>query len=610
MSLADYFSDEALIAALCRIRIKEADKAEKVANGFHAQPGQQFEYITAHFLPPRRLWNRYRPRERSKLGSTKVSEKSLKRATIQLRAGNAPWVSELNCLLLRVRQKALVSENFAFTTPHLSPVLKKGNVYRPLASFDLEDKLIDGALAKYWKDQLDELFDPASMAFRARPTDGSPMPSAHMALDLICERRDRSPSGSLYAAECDIKGFFDCVDHDVARTQLRRLLEVKQSMNPAFVVEPRAILLFEAFLDCYSFREHVLGNLLPRLRRWKPKAEINWPEPDLRKLHEDFDHARIGVPQGGALSGIIANIVLDLADKRVRELASSAQSSISYLRYCDDMIILAQSRKQCSSVFQAYLATLSQLRLPYHEPVAIKFYDRAFWEFKSRLPYRWTGKKWFNCVPWIQFVGYQIRYDGLVRIRKESEAKHIGRVIEKTGWFINAFLPGEARNRVVAPIAPDTPYPQRTVVAGLYGRLSSMAVGRANSHQDVEGPRQMCWAAGFKGLHGKPFVDGVLRRLDRIRGKQISRFIHKPIRFGGQQSEFRLSAREANEDSYHAQFSNNGGDELIKNPYQPSWIEQKFFERLYLWRLAIHLKKKTAVGNTQHLPPETPAAHQ
>jgi len=590
MSLADYFSDEALITALCRMRIKEADKAVKMANGFHSQPGQPYEYDTAHFLPPRRLWNRYRPRERSKLGSTKVSEISLKRATIQLRAGNAPWASELNCLLLRVRQRALESENFAFTPPHLSPLLKKGNVYRPLASFELDDKLIDGALAKYWKDQLDELFDPASMAFRARPTDGSLMPSTHVALDLICERRDRSQVGSLYAAECDIKGFFDCVDHEVARTQLRRLLEVKQSKNPAFVVEPRAILLFEAFLNCYSFREHVLGNLLPRLRRRKPEAEIKWPEADLRKLHENFDHGRIGVPQGGALSGIIANIVLDLADKRVRELAANAQSSITYLRYCDDMIILAQSQKQCTSVFQAYLTTLKQLKLPYHEPKQIQFYDRAFWEVKSRHPYRWTGRQWFNCVPWIQFVGYQIRYDGLVRIRKESEAKHIGRVIEKTGWFINAFLPGEARNRVVAPTALDTCHPKRTVVAGLYGRLSSMAVGRSNSDQEAEGPKQMCWAAGFKGLHGKPFVDGVLRRLDRIRGRQISRFIHKPISFRSEQREFRLGQKEAYEDSYHAQFNNNGGDELIRKPYEPSILEKLLLRPLYLWRRSKQMK--------------------
>jgi len=591
MALADYFSDEALISALCRIRIREADKADMVANGFHSQPNQRYVYITARFLPPRRLWNQYRPRNRKGLGSTKVSELSLKRATLHNLAADHEWAWELNGLLYRVRERALESESFAFGRPRISAVLKKGNVYRPLASFSLEDKLIDGALAKYWKDQLDELFEPASMAFRSRPTDARPMPSTHVALDLICQRRDRSQGESIYVAECDIKGFFDCVDHQVAKNQLRRLIELKSAKNPPVAIDPRAIQLFDAFLDCYSFQENVLDEFLPRFRSRKPDAEIKWPEKDLVTLHHDLQHRRIGVPQGGALSGIIANIVLDLADKEVKRVSTAQKRPVTYLRYCDDMIILASNRKQCSEVFQTYLTTLGGLKLPYHEPKDVTFYDRAFWEVKSRLPYRWSGRKWFNCVPWIQFVGYQIRYDGLVRIRKESEAKHIGRVIEKTGWFINAFLPGAKRSRVVAPIALDTPYPKRTVVAGLYGRLSSMAVGRSNIDQEAEGPKQMCWAAGFKGLHGKPFVDGVLRRLDRIRGRQISRFIHKPISFRSQQREFRLSAKEAYEDSYHAQFRNNGGDELIKNPYKPSLIERKILEPFYRWRLGKHSKR-------------------
>lgn len=588
MSLADYFSDEALITALCRIRIKEADKAEMVANGFHSQPGQRYEYVTARFLPPRRLWNHYRPRHRDKLGSAKATEISLKWATLQNRHSQQPWARSLTHLLERVRQRALVSEFFVFGRPRISAVLKKGNIYRPLASFSLEDKLIDGALAKYWKDQLDELFEPASMAFRARPRDGRPMPSTHVALDLICGRRDRSQRESIYVAECDIKGFFDCVDHQVARTQLRRLIELKQAKNPSVAIDPRAIQLFDAFLDCYSFREDVLEEFPPRFRRRKRDAEIKWPESDLRNLHGHFDQARIGVPQGGAMSGIIANIVLDLADKEVKRLNAAYQNPVTYLRYCDDMIILASSRKQCSEAFQTYLSTLSQLKLPYHEPKEIKFYDQAFWDVKSRLPYRWSGRKWFNCVPWIQFVGYQIRYDGLVRIRKESEAKHIARIIEKTGWFINAFLPGAKRQRVVAPIALDTPHSKREAVAGLYGRLSSMSVGRANHHREAQGPRQMCWASGFKGLHGRPFIDGVLKRLDGIRARQISRFIRKPIRFAGQDREFRPSAREAYSDSYHGKFANRDGRGLISNPYQPSFWEKIILEPFYRWRFSKH----------------------
>lgn len=611
MLLSEYFSDKALVTMLCRIRIKEADKAKMVANGFNAAIGQTYRHTTSTLLPPRRLWNRYRPRNRSAINSARVAVISLQNATMANLNANEPWTIELHELMHRIRRRALESPDFSFRKPRLRAVPKKGNTYRPLASFELEDKLIDGALAKYWKDQLDELFEPASMAFRVRPTDGRPMPSTHVALELICERRDKSQGKPSYVAECDIKGFFDCVDHEVARTQLRRLIELKQAKNPSFKVDPRAIQLFDAFLDCYSFRENVLEEFLPGFKQEKPDAEIKWPEKDLKLLQGNFAQARIGVPQGGAMSGIIANIVLDLADKQVKQLNDSYQHPTTYLRYCDDMVILADSQKQCSAVFKAYLNTLNLLKLPYHEPKEIRFYDRTFWEVKSRLPYQWSGRKWFNCVPWIQFVGYQIRYDGLVRIRKESEAKHIGRVIEKTGWFINSVLPNVPRSRPVAPVTPDTPHSKYIVMRSLYARLSAMGTGRDKKYRLTDGPRGMCWAAGFKGLHKKPFIDGVLKRLDKIKGRQWSRLNRKPVRYSADNRRFHPSQR-AYQNSYHAQFSNNGGDELIKNPYKPSWIEQMLFERLYLWRLAIHLKekKKTEVRNKQHLPTETPAAHQ
>src|SRR5581483_6777024 len=82
--------------------------------------------------------------------------------------------------------------------------------------------------------------------------------------------------------------------------------------------------------------------------------------------------------------------------------------------------------------FGAYLAALKELKLPYHEPKCVVFYNKEFWEFKSKQPYRWTGKKWFGCVPWVQFVGYQVRYDGLVRIKKKSFQKQKDSLREAT----------------------------------------------------------------------------------------------------------------------------------------------------------------------------------
>ncbi|MBK8362805.1 MAG: hypothetical protein IPL24_03750 [Bacteroidetes bacterium] len=51
----------------------------------------------------------------------------------------------------------------------------------------------------------------------------------------------------------------------------------------------------------------------------------------------------MGIPQGGALSGLIANLVLDFADRKMQSLNDS---KLLYVRFCDDMIIIHPSKKK------------------------------------------------------------------------------------------------------------------------------------------------------------------------------------------------------------------------------------------------------------------------
>jgi len=94
--------------------------------------------------------------------------------------------------------------------------------------------------------------------------------------------------------------------------------------------------------------------------------------------------------------------------------------------------LLSPVKEHCRSVFQAYLRELDGLKLPFHRPERTVIYGKQHWANKSKAPYRWSGKHWFGCVPWLQFVGYQIRYDGLMRPKPDSAKKEVKKLKKKT----------------------------------------------------------------------------------------------------------------------------------------------------------------------------------
>jgi retron-type reverse transcriptase len=102
-----------------------------------------------------------------------------------------------------------------------------------------------------------------------------------------------------------------------------------------------AIRIFESYLKSYPFVHHSLP--LNKDQSFFEKfhiqnGEFEWIDKELNEKHyyKSMYRERIGVPQGGALSGLIANIVLDYADKKVLEFDDG---KLLYIRYCDDMIL-------------------------------------------------------------------------------------------------------------------------------------------------------------------------------------------------------------------------------------------------------------------------------
>ena len=285
--------------------------------------------------------------------------------------------------------------------------------------------------------------------------------------------------------------------------------------------------ILRAYLDCYSFPYNVLEVALPVWRATHPKAEAPWPAESLTQYHTDPRSRRLGVPQGGALSCIIANLVLDSADKAVRAVGERLGADIHYFRYCDDMIVLARQESHCREAFEAYLGALEALKLPYHEPAEVNVYSKSFWATKSKQPYCWTGRKGPGCVPWVQFVGYQIRYDGLVRIKGKSVKKQLRKIrntADHVKFGIKKALKRPGSDRILATADQ--------VLQSLRWKLVYSAVGNVNLKKRLQGPRRMCWAGGYKALNNKPIVPSFLKRLDWFREKQIRRVDQADIPYG------------------------------------------------------------------------------
>jgi hypothetical protein len=112
--------------------------------------------------------------------------------------------------------------------------------------------------------------------FRARSPQG-PMPTHHTAFDRICELKAAAPSQDFYVAECDIMGFYDSVDHQVALQSFHQLSERVQAVMPDRVIDLFAENVFRAFLNCYSFPQNVLREAEPYLKRLEPDGYFPWP---------------------------------------------------------------------------------------------------------------------------------------------------------------------------------------------------------------------------------------------------------------------------------------------------------------------------------------------
>jgi group II intron reverse transcriptase/maturase len=221
---------------------------------------------------------------------------------------------------------------------------KSSGGVRQLGIPTVKDRVVQQAIHQLLSPLYEAVFSEHSYGFR-------PKRSAHDALKEACEFVEK---GKRYIVDMDLSKFFDEVNHDRLMWLLSRRIGDK-----------RVLKLIHRFLLSGLFQ----GGL--ETQRVK------------------------GTPQGGPLSPLLSNIVLDELDKEL-ELRGH-----SFVRYADDFLIFVGSQRAAERVAESvkrYVETVLRLKVN---------------ESKSRI-----------CRPWeLNFLGHGILNQGTLTLSKESERR-------------------------------------------------------------------------------------------------------------------------------------------------------------------------------------------
>lgn len=544
-----FFSEIELVKLLCKYRANAANKRHSkhmIRNVSLHKSSKKIAITDSHvdfkFLqdkfPTRRNWKKLNENERKIYkDSIKINQQRLYKSYLfakrEIKNGATPpnWYSNLITFIYEIQTVAFNIEHSSYkmSSPYIRGIKKEVDktgviIYRPIALYDIKDKIICSIAAKYFR----EYFEPAfarlncSYAFRPRGVNDK-VPDHHNCIEEIINYKKLNPK--LWVTECDIQKFFDTVQHVHILKVLDNLIEATEK-EFGLVLDSRVKRIFNLFLDSFSFQ----GNILNLDKDWfksnkLPFGKFKWVEDDLNKefgktYTNDY---RIGVPQGNAISCLIANIILHNVDEKIKDY----DKDIFYIRYCDDMILMHSDESKCSEALEIFMKGINENYLLFHPAKKIVNYKHAsikekFWKSKSKKPFFWDDPNINeNNIPWVSFVGYQIDFHGRIRVRKSTLKKEAKKQISESQKIIKSLGKFHRENEIKEE---DVRLAKTQIVFRTKQKLISMSVGRVTIHNHKKPDDQgLCWTNGFKKLRTNKISSKQLRYLDKRRHLQIGR---------------------------------------------------------------------------------------
>jgi group II intron reverse transcriptase/maturase len=206
---------------------------------------------------------------------------------------------------------------------------KPGGGTRQLGIPTVLDRFIQQCLLQVLQPQFDPTFSEHSYGFR-------PGRSAH---DAVRAAQRYIQSGRRWVADVDLAKFFDRVNHDVLMERLSRRIAD--------------------------------GRVLGLIRRYLVAGIM--ANGGTTERHE-------GTPQGGPLSPLLANVLLDEVDKALEK------QGLAFARYADDLNVYAGSKRAADDAMATLKRLFARLRLQVNESKSAvarawerKFLGYSFW---------------------------------------------------------------------------------------------------------------------------------------------------------------------------------------------------------------------------------------
>jgi RNA-directed DNA polymerase len=238
---------------------------------------------------------------------------------------------------LRIKEELLAGDYQPLPVRKVEIPKLGGQGMRMLGIPTVIDRLIQQALQQVLSPLFEPSFSESSYGFR-------PQRSAQQA---VLKAREYVRAGRRWVVDIDLEKFFDRVNHDVLMSRLARRIKDK-----------RVLRLIRRYLQA-----GMMSNGLTTARRE-------------------------GTPQGGPLSPLLSNILLDELDKELE------QRGHKFCRYADDCNIYVRSRSAGERVMKSLTRFLEQrlrLRVNAEKSAVARPWERKFlgysltWHHQSRL---------------------------------------------------------------------------------------------------------------------------------------------------------------------------------------------------------------------------------
>jgi len=196
------------------------------------------------------------------------------------------------------------------------------------------DRFIQQSILQVLQPMFDPTFSQHSFGFRPRR-------NAHQA---VCEAQEYIQAGKRVVVDVDLEKFFDRVNHDVLMGRLAKRITDKRMLG---------------LIRCY-LNAGIMANGV------------------VRERHE-------GTPQGGPLSPLLGNVLLDEVDKELEK------RGLSFVRYADDLNVYVGSMRAGDGAMETLRRLYAHLRLRINEtksavdrPWNRKFLGYSFFVAKGR----------------------------------------------------------------------------------------------------------------------------------------------------------------------------------------------------------------------------------